>query len=160
MHDLQHLSKLMSSFDTAMLVTHDGEGMRARPMAIAPTKEVDRLCFVTRVDTDKVGELVDEPTVAVTMQSSSAYLSISGKARVVNERAKLEEVWHPGLDAWFEEGIDDPRAAVIEINADTAEYWEMSPMNKLRAAYEYAKARITDETVPASELGEHVRIAL
>jgi general stress protein 26 len=52
------------------------------------------------------------------------YVSISGNARVVRDRAKAAELWTPFLKAWFPKGLEDPQLALLRVEATEAEYWE------------------------------------
>jgi len=169
MDERKELSKLISQFKTAMLVTRDHTGaggapsqshLRARPMAIADVEDIALLRFVTNIDSGKIQELVADPRVMVTMQSSSAYITIDGVAQVSKERSKLEKVWSPALDAWFEEGLDDPRATLIEVRGESAEFWEMNAGAKVRYLFEAAKARLGDGRVDADAAGKHGQVDL
>lgn len=170
-NERNELAKLLSQFKTAMLVTRESEAaggdgapaagqLRARPMAIADIEDISTLRFVTSVDSDKVDEMLADDRVMVTMQSASAYITITGTAKVSNDKGKLEEIWKPALDAWFDEGLDDPRAALIEVQGTFAEFWEMSAPSKLRYMFEMARARLTDEKVDTDAAGTHVQLEL
>src|SRR5213592_4464512 len=87
----QRLSELVSRFDTAMLVTRtDSGGIRARPLSIADSGEDGALYFSTAIESPKVEELEQDPHVAVVMQSRRRYVSISGVAHLVRDRALIE----------------------------------------------------------------------
>ena len=169
MEKRKELSKLIAQFKTAMLVTRDHDGgdgapagsrLRARPMAIADVEDTSLLRFVSSIDSDKVDELVVDPRVMVTMQSSSAYITIDGTATISKERSKLQRVWGPALDAWFEEGVDDPRATLIEVRGESAEFWEMNAPSKLRYLFEVAKASLGDTSVNPDAAGKHGQVDL
>ncbi len=171
MNERNELSKLLSQFKTAMLVTRESEGaggdgapepgqLRARPMAIADIDDISVLRFVTSVDSDKVDEMLADDRILVTMQSSSAYLTITGTAKVSNDKNELKEIWKPALDAWFDDGVEDPRAAVIEVRGTFAEFWEMSAPSKLRYMFEMARARLSDDTVDTQAAGKHGQLEL
>ena len=54
------------------------------------------------------------------------YASVSGRAEVVRDRAKIEELWRPHLRAWFPEGVETPDIALLKVVAERAEYWDGS----------------------------------
>ena len=52
------------------------------------------------------------------------YVSITGVAKLVRDRKKIEELWKPEFKMWFPEGKDDPEVALLRINLEKAEYWD------------------------------------
>src|SRR5688500_18354491 len=72
----QHLSKLLESFDTAMLITKYGDGDHARPMAIAEVDGASTIWFVTSTASPKLTELSRDSRVAVTCQSDKKYVAL------------------------------------------------------------------------------------
>ena len=62
--------------------------------------------------------------VAFSNPKSQTYVSLSGRAELVRDRAKLEELWKPELKAWFPKGLDEPDIALLRINPDQGEYWD------------------------------------
>ena len=58
--------------------------------------------------------------------SSQQYASLTGRADIVRDRAKIEELWQPQLKAWFPEGTDTPDIALLKVTAERAEYWDGS----------------------------------
>ena len=91
----EHFHKLLTQFQTAMLVTHAGaDRLRARPMAVAKVETNSRLWFITGAETAKTHEIEADTRVHVVCQNDrSAYLSLSGRAELVRDRAKIEELW-------------------------------------------------------------------
>ena len=54
----------------------------------------------------------------------STWTSIGGRAEIVHDPAKAEELYSPTLKAWFPDGLETPGLASLKIHADSAEYWE------------------------------------
>lgn len=54
------------------------------------------------------------------------YASLSGRAEVVSDRAKIRELWQPHLNAWFPDGVDTPDIALLKVSVERAEYWDGS----------------------------------
>src|SRR5436190_21044614 len=107
------LMKLLSHFETAMLVTRVGEEMRARPLSIAESREDGAVYFSTAIDSPKVAELEADPHVNVVMQDGRRFVSLSGTARVVRDRALIERLWKPSWKVWFPTGKDDPSLCLL-----------------------------------------------
>ena len=143
---------ILKHFDEAMLVTRSAQGaLRARPMAIAGCDADRDIWFATGEESGKVDELLRDPQVAVTCQSTRRYLSISGLARVVRDRAKIDELWSDAWKAWFPQGKDDPRLTLVHIRATEAEYWDQTGMKGLRYAFDAIKSMAKGERVQGTE---------
>ena len=150
----QRLSELVSRFDTAMLVTRTGDGgMRARPLSIADTGEEGALYFSTAIDSPKVHELEMDPHIAVVMQDGRRYVSVSGVARVVRDRALIDRLWSASWKIWFPKGKDDPSLCLLHVEPIEAAYWDMSGREGVKYAFQMAKAFLTG-TQPSSDQDE------
>jgi general stress protein 26 len=60
------------------------------------------------------------------------YVSVSGRASLVRDREKIEELWNPDCEAWFPQGIDDPQLALLRVDATKAEYWDFESSTMLQ----------------------------
>jgi general stress protein 26 len=124
---IRKLAELIMDIEFAMLTTVDADGsLRSRPMAVQRQEFDGDLWFFTKASTPKVEEVEREEEVNVSFArpDKQHYVSVSGKARVVRDRAKIEELWSPELKAWFPEGSDDPDLALLRVRAERAEYWD------------------------------------
>ena len=132
--DIKHL---LSSFDSAMLVTHAPSGqLRARPMAIARAGEHGDLWFATRIDSPKVDEIEGDHDVNVSMQAGERFLSLSGKATLVIDRAALDQLWDEAWRAWFPSGKDSEQLGLIHVTPIEGDYWEKVGGEKVRLHFE------------------------
>lgn len=156
--DTQHkLIDLLSDFDTAMLVTRGDDGsLDALPMAVAQVEDDGRIWFVTDHNSGKIADLMLDKDVAVTMQSSSKFVSLSGTASPVDDRAKLNELWSETWKVWFPEGKASDSIVLLRIEPARGEYWDNSGLNgvkyllKAGKAYLQGKRPETDVTINAS----------
>jgi general stress protein 26 len=114
------------------------------------------LWFFTRASSHKVTEIRADSRVCVTYAepSSQDYVSFSGRAALVHDRAEIDKRWSPLLKAWFPNGKDDPEVALLKVTVEQAEYWD-SPNSKVVQVYGYVKAALTGET---PELGESKKV--
>ena len=122
--DMKTIARLVKSARIALLttVTRDGH-IHSRPLA---TQEVDfdgDLWFFTQDPSSKVDDIRAHDQVNAAFESGKGYLSIAGRATVVHDRARVDELWTPAVEAWFPDGKDDPTVALIRIDAESAEYW-------------------------------------
>jgi general stress protein 26 len=125
--NVQKLREMIKGIEFAMLTTVDDDGtLRSRPMA-TQRKEFDGdLYFFTKITATKVHEVEHERNVCVSYAApeEQRYVSMSGPARLLRDRAKMQELWFPDLETWFPEGLEDPGLALLWISVTQAEYWE------------------------------------
>ena len=141
----EKLWSMMKGIQIAMLTTEDGGHLRARPMA-ASQKDFDgTLWFFTKAGSHKVEEGVNQQ-VGVTYADSGQqnYVSLSGKAELVTDKATVKAHWAEPVRVWFPKGIDDPDIALFKVAVEAAEYWD-APNSKMVHAYGYVKAIVTGE---------------
>lgn len=154
------LWSLVRRVKIAMFVTQDAEGdLRARPMANRQADEFDgALWFFTAEDSPKVGEAERDRQVNLSFADASdqTYVSISGTAEIVRDRAEIDRRWSEILTTWFPKGKDDPNVALIKVTAHKGEYWD-SPSSTMVHAYGYVKAKLTG-TPP--DPGDHGKVRL
>ena len=147
------LASMIKEIRTAMLTTVEADGsLRSRPMETQEREFDGTLWFFTADDSPKIEEIEKEHQVNLTYAEpgSQKYVSISGRATLVRDRKMMEELWTPFVKAWFPEGLDDPRLALLKVTADNAEYWSAPPSAVVRMVG-LAKALITGEQYDAGE---------
>ncbi|MEJ7595469.1 MAG: pyridoxamine 5'-phosphate oxidase family protein [Planctomycetaceae bacterium] len=54
----------------------------------------------------------------------SIYVSLSGRATLVQDRQLIEELWHEDLRVWFPEGVNDPLLSLLRVDVDK---WAYAP---------------------------------
>lgn len=102
------------------------------------------LWFLTEADSHKVSEVQEESRVCLSYADPQAqnYVSVSGRARLVRDRAALDAHWSESARVWFPKGKDDPRIALLRVDVTQAEYWD-APSSTMLHVYGYVKARLT-----------------
>jgi general stress protein 26 len=157
--ETERLRDLLQGFDTALLVTRTTDGdMRARPMAVAEAQEDGTLYFSTALDSLKVQELEREPGVAVCLQEGKRYVSITGTARILTDRALIDRLWSEAWKLWFPQGKGDPNICIIAIEPQEAEYWDRSGAKSLSFLFKAAKAYISGTRPSVDEPEEHGKV--
>ena len=156
---IRKLAGMIKEIDFAMLTTAEADGsLRSRPMSTQRREFDGDLWFFTRESAPKVGEIEREQQVNISYAKpeDQRYVSVSGRAQVVRDRAKIEELWSPELKAWFPKGVDDPDIALLRVTVERAEYWD-SPSSAVMHAVGFVKAIATGQTY---EPGENEKIDL
>jgi len=152
----QQLTKLMSEFKTAMLVTRTDDGhMRARPLSIAGSRDDGALYFSTAVESPKVHELDVDPRVDVVMQDGRRFVSLSGVASVVDDRALIDRLWSESWKVWFPKGKDDPSLRIVAVEPVEAAYWDMTGTTGIKYVFEMAKAYVTGKRPDSDDDQSH-----
>jgi len=156
---MQKMWGMMKSISFAMLTTEDDDQLRARPMVAAQSDFDGTLWFFTRASSHKVDEVQQDQRVGVTYADPSKqdYVSLSGKARLVRDKAAIDSHWGEAMRTWFPKGKDDPDIALLKVDVTMAEYWD-APNSTMVHAYGYVKAVVTGKSPHPGE-NEKVRIA-
>lgn len=106
----QRLRELIRDVKFAMLTTRSIDGtLSSRPMTTLQTEFDGTLWFLAAADSLKAMDIEQRPKVNLgyTAPDSGRYVSVSGTARVLHDRAKARELWQPHFQAWFPGGPDD-----------------------------------------------------
>lgn len=143
------LHDLIKDIRFAMLTTVEEDGtLRSRPMATQEFEFDGDLWFFTAAHAPKVDEVQHNQHVNVSYAEpkDQKYVSISGTAQLVRDRAKIEELWNPLFKAWFPQGLDDPELALLKVSVEKAEYWD-SPSSKVVRLVGFAKALLTGKQI-------------
>ena len=141
----------------AMLTTTTAEGhLHARPMTTQEKEYDGDLWFIGAKDTEAVTDMKARPQVNVSFSNpgKGTYLSVNGTAELVEDRAKLDELWSAVASAWFEDGEQDPDIRLLKFTLTGAEVW--STTGGLGFLYQIAKANLTSSK---PDIGEHYRLS-
>lgn len=159
---VRRIHELLSDFDTAMLVTHGRQSAaHGRPMAIAAIEPDCGLWFFTGRDSAKVHEIEDDQHVLIVCQDEHRrYVSLTGTAELIPDRAKARALWKESYQTWFPRGIDDPNLLLIFVRPEAAEYWDTQGFKGIRYVFEAAKAYATGTTPHIEEGEQHGKVML
>jgi general stress protein 26 len=140
-----------------MLVTRFAGGLRARPLEARADPAANAIFFVTDVRGAKDDEIEAHTEVCLVFidPKDKAYLSLTGRAQVLDDHAKAAEIWKKTDGAWWS-APDDPNVRVLRFEPSTAELWD-GPASKAVAAFEFAKARATGAK---PNLGENRKVTV
>lgn len=141
--ELEQLQALIGKARIGIITTVNEEGhLVSRPMAVKEREFDGDLWFFTEDPSHKTDEIRSNPQVNVALESGKGWVSLAGRAEVVKDAAKIDELWDTGAQAWFEEGRGDPKVALLKVTAHTAEYWASDDPKPL-VLLKYAKAAVT-----------------
>jgi general stress protein 26 len=151
---LGKLREIVKAVDICMLTTVDERGeMHSRPMSNDREIEFDGdLWFFTYGSSHKIEEVgrVSKVNASFADIKAQQYASLTGRAEVVRDRAKIEELWLPQLRAWFPEGLETPDIALLKVSVERAEYWDSS-QSIVAHAVSFISSLVTGEQAQAGE---------
>ena len=149
---LSELYDLIGDIEIALMTTRRADGhLVTRPMATQDHGSYADLWFVTNIETHKIDEIEQDPHVSLGYLDSGSmeWVSVSGTATISQDRAKIHELYEPDWKAWFEDeggnrdgGPDDPRLALIFVDAHTVHYMK-AKHSKPVTLFEIAKGIVT-----------------
>jgi general stress protein 26 len=154
--DVERAWELMKKIGFAMLVTRDGDKLRARPMSAHLERESNTIYFLTDARRHKDEEIARNPGINLSFADASAqkYVSLTGTAAVSNDRVKIKELFSTPAKAWWE-SADDPNIRVLKVTPDDAEYWD-SP----GTVVSYVKMAAAAVTGTRPDIGENRKVSM
>jgi general stress protein 26 len=149
---LDQMYGLVEGIEIAMFTTRRPDGhLVSRPMATQARSAGADLWFVTDGEAHKLDELRHDPHVNVSYyrDRTREWVSVSGIARVVNDRGKIHELYRPDWRAWFTDeggqrngGPDDPRLTLVAVDAHSVVYMKNDTPRPV-VLFEVVKGMIT-----------------
>ena len=123
--DQQRVWDLMKTIGFAMLVTHDGDKLRARPMSAYLARDENMIYFLTDARRHKDEDIARNPGIDLSFADagSQTYVSLTGTATVSNDRGKIRELFSTTAKAWWD-SAEDPNIRVLKITPEDAEFWD------------------------------------
>jgi general stress protein 26 len=158
---IEELYSLVEGIDIAMMTSRTFDGtLISRPMSTQAKRPGVDFWFVTSTETHKVDEIEAQPEVnlAYYNNKSREWVSVSGTARIVNDRDLIRTLYKPDWKAWFGDeggvrngGPNDPRLVLIEVEAHEASYLKTNEPRAVQL-FKVAKALVTGNTPRIGEM--------
>ncbi|BDT59256.1 hypothetical protein MasN3_27500 [Massilia varians] len=142
------LSEKIGSMRFAMFTTRDQNGhLVSQPMTNQEVDADGALWFYTRTTTELWDNIAHQPEVNVSFADpdNSTWVSVSGRAERVVERARIHALWNPMVQAWFPAGPEDEHVVLVRVMPHAAEYWDANDSKMVRM-FAMAKAAVTGST--------------
>ncbi|WP_155297671.1 pyridoxamine 5'-phosphate oxidase family protein [Deinococcus kurensis] len=143
---VKKIASLINGVKFAMLTVQTEKGhLHGHPMTTQDVEFDGDIWFIGGKDTAQVAAMRLHPQVNVSYShpDKGVYVSVNGTAQLVEDRAKLDELWSDFYKAYFPQGKEDPNIQLIHIAANGAEYWESD--GKVRSLISLAKGLIKGE---------------
>ena len=112
--------------DMTMMLGLDGvEDGHTRPMTAQFEGDRGPIWFFTAMDNTIVQNLQNGGRAIATFASKghNLFATIHGQLSVQNDRVVIDRLWNTFIAAWYEQGKDDPKLALLRLDPERAEIW-------------------------------------
>ena len=132
----------------AMLTTALPDGtLLSHPMSIQGVSEDVDVWFFLALDGGQADALRGDPHVNLAVAEAGSWLSVAGRARLVEDRALIEQLWTESALEYFPQGAENPNLGLLQLSGDSAQFWGM-PGGKVAGLAQILKARVTGDQPP------------
>ena len=159
--NIDKVQAIVKDVKFAMMTTINKKGdLHAWPMTTSETSIGGKeIWFIGDKTTDVVKDIQDNARIGLSYatQDDKNYVSVSANAELPTDKAKLEELWSPVYNAFFEHGIDDENVQLIKVVPHGVECWisGSSTINMFKMI-----AAAVQEGKTAEDIGETFKIEL
>jgi general stress protein 26 len=112
--------------DMTMMLGLDGvEDGHTRPMTAQVEGDRGPIWFFTAKDNTIVQNLQNggRAIAAFASNGHNLFATIHGQLSVQNDRVVIDRLWNSFIAAWYEQGKDDPKLALLRLDPERAEIW-------------------------------------
>jgi general stress protein 26 len=155
--DLGRLIELIRDIRVALLTTADREGgFHTRPVQTLQADADGTLWFFTDWGSPKADELRHDVRVSLGYAdpAKNVYAALNGSGRLLRDAQRAKELWSVEQRAYYPDGPQDARLAVLRVTPERAEYW-IAPG---RTSYLIAAVKAAATGTPVGVLGENRKI--
>lgn len=111
---------------TVMLSLDGAPSEHPRPMTAQVVADQPPIWFFTTSDNGLVQNLGPGRTATATFASKNhdLFATLHGTLSVDTNREVIDRLWNRFVAAWYKNGKDDPKLALLRFDADHAKIWE------------------------------------
>jgi len=160
----EHIDKIqdvIKDVKFAMMSTVNSKGdIHAWPMTTSETSIGGKeIWFIGDKTSDVVKDIQDNPKIGLSYatQDEKDYVSVSANAELPTDKDKLNELWSPVYNAFFEHGKEDPNVQLIKVVPHGIECW-LSGSSTINM-FKMAAAALQDGKT-AENIGEQFSVSL
>lgn len=157
-HGIQKIRELIKGNRVFMMATNlDKTPFSVCPMTLQEMDDQGDLWFFSPKNSEHFKDIEKDNRVQLILanEQEQLYLSIFGNASHMVDDSKVDQLWSPMIQAWFN-GKEDPNLALLNVNMETAYYWNQD-QSKLVSLYDLDRAVTEDDR---SNFGEKGNIIL
>lgn len=128
---LKDIAEKMRDIDICMMTTKTPSmALESRPMSNNRKVEYDGDSYFFAYDSCSAAqEIKQKPEVNLAFTHSPTlgkafYLSVTGNAELIYDKAEMKKRWNKDVEIWFEDGLDTPGIVLIKVRAARLKYWQ------------------------------------
>ena len=161
-HEMNKLWDMIKDIKFGMFTHRHADGvMHSQPLTTQNKSmdENDKLYFFVSRTSDVARQIAldNNVNVAYTDPHKDSYVSVSGKASLLEDMDKKQALWTPMTKAWFPGGPTDPEVALLQVHISHAEYWDVKDSKMVQMA-KMLTAAVTGK--PPSDMAEHKELRI
>lgn len=130
--DINDVAEALRDIDFVMFNTHtEGGEIAGRPMSNNRDVDYDGdSWFFVEAESRTFADVSRDPKVALSAQGAKGllgkppvFLSIEGRAEIIQDPAAFEAHWTKDLERWWPDGPETPGLALLKVHAERIHYW-------------------------------------
>lgn len=95
--------------------------------------------------------------MAYVNSDDDSYVSIAGRACLLEDDDLKKELFNPLVEAWFPEGLEDPNLGLLAVEIISADYWDVKD-SKVTQLFKMVRSAVTGEQ--PQDMAEHGRVVM
>ena len=100
-------------------------------------------------------EIHANPHVNLAFQDGRRFVSLTGTAHVVTDRALIHRLWSESWRVWFPRGEEDPSLCLLAVEPSEATYWDAAGAKGLRYLFQMIQGYVTHKRPDADADERH-----
>ncbi|MGB9034836.1 MAG: pyridoxamine 5'-phosphate oxidase family protein [Paeniglutamicibacter sp.] len=140
--EVEKVLEIIKDVRIGMFTTHGRDALLSRPLTVTEVDGNGDLWFFSTVSSEIVGEVKANHSVNVSFAGAKKWVSVSGRATVVQEVEKKRELWNSMVETFAPDGVDSPNTVLLHVESDSAEYWE-NPGGAASVVASWVKQKVT-----------------
>ena len=137
---VKKLAELVDKIDIGMVISRSKKDeLHIVPISRQEVDEQGNIWMLISSESTIHQNLLENNRVDIAYSHIGDYnfLSVSGRAHISRDQARIDKYWNKLMDAWFEKGKEDPHIRVLKVETSDAHYWD-NKSNKLVTFFKVA----------------------
>lgn len=154
---IEKLRNLVDSIDIGMVCTFEAgsDYPHAVPMSRQEVDDDGAIWFLFSSESETHHHLQQHNKLSLLYSDVGNYefLTINGTGQISQDKARIDKYWNKMVEAWFEQGKDDPRIRVLKVTPIEGNYWD-NKANKFVTFLKMAASAVSGKQMDIGRTGE------
>lgn len=137
---VEKLAELVDKIDIGMVISrNENNDLHIVPISRQEVDEQGNIWMLISAESQLHQNLLENNRIDISYSHIGDYnfLSVSGKATISRDQARIDKYWNKLMETWFEKGKEDPHIRVLKVETNDAHYWD-NKSNKLVTFFKVA----------------------